>query len=119
VTLVFALLIGSLYAVGVYLLLRRSYVKLLLGFVALSGATNLLIFVCSGLVRGRTAIVRPDEIVPEPPYADPLAQALILTAIVISFGVLAYAMVLARRTYEALHEDDLDALRETEEDDSA
>jgi multicomponent Na+:H+ antiporter subunit C len=51
---------------------------------------------------------------PTAPYADPLPQALILTAIVISFGVLAFAVVLFHRTYQTTGTDDLDELRTTD-----
>lgn len=109
---VIALLIGALYAIGIYLFLRRSTIKILLGLVAISNATNLLIFVCAGLVRGRPPIVPQGETMPPAPYADPLAQALILTAIVISFGLLAFAMVLVRGAWRAVGDEDVDVLGE-------
>ena len=104
------ILIGVLYAISVYLMLRRSIVKLLFGLLVLGNATNLLIFTSARLVRGRPPIVPEGAKVPEPPYADPLGQALILTAIVISFALLAFAFTLVKKTYQAIDDDDLDAL---------
>lgn len=106
---------GALFAAGIYMLLRRSVVKLLFGFVLLGNAVNLVIFTVGGFARGRAPIVAPGGEKLQPPYADPLAQALILTAIVISFGVLAFGMVLVRRVYADLGTDDVDELRSADE----
>ncbi|MCG9895400.1 MAG: NADH-quinone oxidoreductase subunit K [Fimbriimonadaceae bacterium] len=108
--LLLAVGIGALFAVGFYMLLRRSVVRLLLSFVCLSLAANLTIFTSIGLQRGRAALARAGEAAPEGPVADPLAQALILTAIVISFGVLAFAMVLVKRLYMVHGTEDLDLM---------
>mgnify|MGYP001093539953 FL=1 len=112
---VMAFLVGGLFAVGVYLLLRRSIVRILIGIAILSNATNLLVFTAAGLVRGGGPLVPEGATAVPPPYADPLPQALILTAIVIGFGVLAFAVVLAYRVYQTLGTDNLDDLRSTEE----
>lgn len=110
--LVLALTIGALYAAGTYLLLSRSTIKLLFGLVLLGNATNLLIFTCARVVRGAAPLILEGEKKLEAPYADPLGQALILTAIVISFGVLAFAMVLVRRGFDSLGTDDTDLMTE-------
>jgi multicomponent Na+:H+ antiporter subunit C len=107
-----AFVVGGLFACGFYLVLRRSMGKLVLGFVLLSNAANLLIFSAGGLTRARPPVVPAGEYAPLPPFADPLPQALILTAIVISFGVLAFAVVLVYRAYQAAGTDDVDALQE-------
>ncbi len=112
--ILFALMVGTLYGCALYLLLRRSIVKLLIGLILLGNGTNLLIFSGSGLVRGRPPLVPVDATSVPAPYADPLPQALILTAIVISFGVLVYAVALIYRTYRALATDDLDNLTSTD-----
>ncbi len=112
--LLFALMVGLLYGCGLYLLLRRSIVKVVVGLILLGNGTNLLIFTAGGLVRGRPPLVPSDATSVPPPYADPLPQALILTAIVISFGVLVFAVALVYRTYRALGTDDLDALTTTD-----
>lgn len=111
--IILALVIGWLYAAGLYMLLRRSLVKLLIGLVLLSHAANLLIFTAAGLKRGEPPIVT-NKISNIVLMADPLPQALILTAIVISFGVTAFALVLAYRAYKTVGKDDLDHLTSTD-----
>jgi len=113
--IILAVVIGVLYAAGFYLLMRRSMVKLILGLVLLGQATNLLIFTLGGLVRGRAPIIGPEATQLAAPYADPVPQALILTAIVIGFGVQAFALVLLKRTYRAVGTDDMDAMRATDQ----
>jgi multicomponent Na+:H+ antiporter subunit C len=114
VDLLLALTVGVLFGCGIYLLLRRSIVKLLLGVALLGHGANLLIFTVGGLIVGRPPLVRQGETVLAAPYADPLPQALILTAIVIGFGVLAFAIVLVQQTYAAVGTDDLDRMREAD-----
>lgn len=109
-----AFVIGGLYAAGVYLMLRRSLVKLVIGLVLLSHGANLLIFTIGGLTRARAPIVAAGATQPAAPYADPLPQALILTAIVISFGVTAFTVVLLQRAYQAVGSDDLDKMKTTD-----
>lgn len=109
-----ALTVGGLYAIGLYLMLRRSIVKLLIGLALLNNATNLLIFTAAGLTRARPPIVPPGYDAPPGPTADPVAQALILTAIVIGFGVLAFMVVLVHRVVQTVGSDDLDAMRSTD-----
>ncbi|MEL6498450.1 MAG: NADH-quinone oxidoreductase subunit K [Planctomycetota bacterium] len=99
--------IGLLFAAGAYMLMRRSLVKLVVGLVLLGQAANLLIFVASGPLRGRPPLVEPGEQVPPPPFTDPLASALVLTAIVISFGIASYTIVLIKRAYQDIGTDDL------------
>ncbi|HEY7716247.1 MAG TPA: Na+/H+ antiporter subunit C [Candidatus Binatia bacterium] len=111
---VLALVVGVLYACGLYLMLRRSIVKLIIGLALLSNAANLLIFTASGLTRGYPPLVALGATRPAEPFADPLPQALILTAIVIGFGVLAFAMVLSYRVYQTTGTDDLDNLKSTD-----
>jgi multicomponent Na+:H+ antiporter subunit C len=103
-----ALVVGVLYASGVYMMLRRSIVKLLIGIALLSNAANLLVFSAAGVRRGRPPIVGAAETVG--PTADPLPQALVLTAIVIGFGVLAFAVALIHRVHQETGSDDLDHL---------
>lgn len=111
-TVAFSVFIGILFAVGAYLMMRRSIVKLLFGLLLLGNAANLLIFASARLVRGRPPIADPGAAAPVPPFADPLGQALILTAIVISFALLIFAFVLVKKTYLAIGDDDLDALED-------
>ena len=109
-----ALVIGILYAAGLYLVMRRTLLRLVLGLALLGHAANLLIFTVGGLTRGGAPIAAAGAAAPAVPFADPVPQALILTAIVIGFGVQAFALVLVRRTWEETHTDDLDALQSTD-----
>lgn len=114
--LVFVVIIGFLYAAGIYLILRRSMVKLLLGFILLGNAVNLLIFLLGGITKGKPPVIDETKRVFEGIYADPIPQALILTAIVISFGLTSFAIVLLKRVYALVNSDDLDDLNTPEED---
>ena len=89
------------------MLMRRSLVKLVVGLVLLGQAANLLIFVASKPLRGRPPLVESGASVPPEPYTDPLASALVLTAIVISFGIASYTIVLIKRAYQDVGTDDL------------
>lgn len=112
--IVLAIVVGGLYAAGIYMMLRRSLVKLLIGLGLLSHAANLLIFTAAKLTRAASPVIPMGETALETPYADPLPQALILTAIVISFGVIAFALALSYRTYKSVGSDDLDKMKGTE-----
>lgn len=107
---VFAVVVGVLYAAGVYLLLRRSVIRMVMGLSLLGQAANLLVFTSAGLVRAGAPRVPAGEVEPVPPVADPLAQAMVLTAIVINFGMTAFALVLAARAQYAAGTDDADAM---------
>ena len=90
-------LIGGLTSCGVYLLLERNLTRMLLGLLLISNAINLLILTVGGPsgnppVRGRTSA---NETV----TADPLAQGMILTAIVITMGIAAFVLALTYRSY--------------------
>jgi multicomponent Na+:H+ antiporter subunit C len=101
---------GVLYAAGIYLMLRRRLVQLIIGLGLLSNGTNLLIFTAGGLTRARPPGVPPGSTTLMPPYADPVPQALVLTAIVIGFGLLAFSLVLAHRVHAVIGSDDVDAV---------
>ena len=109
-----AIVIGGLFAAAVYLMLRRSLAKLIIGLSLLTSATNLLILTVGGLTRARPPLVPVGATRPIEPFADPIPQALILTAIVIGFGVLAFMMALAYRTYNVVGSDDLDDMVATD-----
>jgi multicomponent Na+:H+ antiporter subunit C len=109
-----AFVVGGLYAAGLYLMMRRSLVKLVLGLALMGHAANLLIFTAGGVVRGSPPLIADGEKALQAPYADPLPQALILTAIVIGFGVQAFAIVLLKRAYQAVRSDDMDKMNTTD-----
>jgi multicomponent Na+:H+ antiporter subunit C len=99
---------GALYAAGVYLMLRRRLAQLIIGLGLLSNGTNLLIFTAGGLTRARPPVVAAGATALTPPYADPVPQALVLTAIVIGFGLTAFSLVLAHRVHGTVGTDDVD-----------
>ena len=88
-----ALASGVLYAAGVYLMLRRRFAQLIIGLGLLANGTNLLIFTAGGLTRGRPPVVPDGATTLIAPYADPVPQALVLTAIVINFAMTALLLV--------------------------
>lgn len=112
---VLAIVVGGLYAAGLYMMMRRSIVKLIIGLALLSHAANLLIFTAGGLTREHPPLIPEGKKVPTEPVADPLPQALILTAIVISFGVLAFSLVLVHRVYETVGTDDINMMKSTDQ----
>ncbi|MFQ3671323.1 MAG: NADH-quinone oxidoreductase subunit K [Verrucomicrobiia bacterium] len=91
-----AILVGFLFGAAVFLLLQSSFVRILFGFVLLSNAANLFILAMSG-----SPVEKEPPVVLDPGAAmvDPLPQALILTAIVIGFGVTAYFVLLLYRLF--------------------
>jgi multicomponent Na+:H+ antiporter subunit C len=112
---ILAVVVGGLYAAGLYMMLRRNIIKIIIGLVLISQAANLLIFTSGGLFRSHPPLITKGMNVPPVPYADPLPQALILTAIVISFGVLAFAIVLIFKVYKHVGTTDLDTMKGTTE----
>jgi multicomponent Na+:H+ antiporter subunit C len=112
--LVLAIVVMGLYAAGLYMMLRRSIVKLIIGLVLLSHAANLLIFAAGGLTHDRPPVIPEGVEHAGEPYADPLPQALVLTAIVISFGVLSFSVVLVQRAYQIVGTDDIDEMTATD-----
>jgi multicomponent Na+:H+ antiporter subunit C len=113
--LVMALLVGGLFAAGLYTILRRSIVRIAIGLVLLGHAANLLIFTTARLTRYEAPVIPADADALTQPVADPLPQAMILTAIVIAFGVLVFALVLIQRVYQVVGSDDADVLTTTDQ----
>jgi multicomponent Na+:H+ antiporter subunit C len=107
-TAILALCVGALVGSGVYLLLCRSLLRALFGVVLLSHGANLLVFTLGGGARGEAPLVPPGETVPAASHADPVSQALVLTAIVIGFAVVAFLAVLVERAYRATRSLSLD-----------
>jgi len=99
---VLALLVGAIVGGGLYLVLQRNLLRFVFGLILLSGGVNLLIFTAGRLTRGAAPIIPAGSRVPTGEVANALPQALILTAIVIGFGLVAFALVLLLRTYERL-----------------
>ena len=108
--LLLAIVAGALYATGLYLMLRRRLAQLIIGLGLVSHGSNVLIFTAAGLTRGRPPLLPDDTVTAVASFADPVPQSLILTAIVIGFGVLAFALVLAHRVHVSADTDDVDAI---------
>ncbi len=106
-----AILIGGLFAAAIYMILRRSIIKLIIGLSLLAHASNLLIFTLGKVFRGTAPLIEEGEKHITEAVADPLPQALILTAIVIGFGVTAFTIVLIEQVYESVGVDDTDKLK--------
>lgn len=109
-----AIIIGVLFAAATYMLLRRSLVKIIIGLALLGHAANLLLFTTGKIQRGAAPIIGAEDITMVGNFADPVPQALILTAIVIGFGAQAFAIVLIKRVYQMIGTDDLDEMNTTE-----
>lgn len=105
-----AILIGALFAGAIYMMLRRCLIKLIIGLGLLAHACNLLIFSISSVVRGRAPIIEEGEKMVQGLVADPLPQALVLTAIVIGFGVTAFAIILIEQVFITIGTDDSNEL---------
>jgi len=105
-----ALAIGVLTACGVFLALRGQTFPVVLGLTFLSYAVNLFLF-----VMGRLAVGVPPVIADAAAYTDPLPQALVLTAIVIGFGMTAFVIVLALKARAELGNDHVDGTHSEED----
>jgi multicomponent Na+:H+ antiporter subunit C len=111
--LILSIIVGTLYTAGVYMLLRRSILKFVIGIIIISNATNLLVFLASTPVGGKPVFVS-EEVTETAAFADPLPQALLLTAVVIGLGVTAFTLALKYKFFESTGTYDLDVLKETD-----
>ena len=107
-----ALAAGGLTAGAVYLLLARSLVHFVFGIVLLSNAANLVLFAAGRTTWGLPALVPEGMTVPDGTVANALPQALILTAIVIGFGLLCFVLVLVDRVRRRWDTADIDQIHE-------
>lgn len=110
-TLVFSMAIAGLFAVGAYLMLKRDLIRLIAGMIMVGNAANLFIM-ASAIRRGEAAILPGSN----QEMADPLVQAMVLTAIVISFATAALAMAVVYRVYTSHYSVDLTELSAAEEE---
>ena len=97
---------GVLVASGVYLLLERSITKMLLGLLLFGNGVNLLLLTVGGPAGGPPIVGRDNAVNQQ--MADPLAQAVILTAIVITMGIAAFVLALAYRSFTLNTKDDIE-----------
>ncbi len=110
-SLVLVLAIGVLFATGVYLLLERSLTRVLIGFILIGNGANLMFLVAGGRAGGAPIIGQTEPA----QMSDPLVQAMVLTAIVITLGLTAFVLAMAYRSWQ-LHghdevQDDLEDRR--------
>lgn len=112
--LIFAIAVGLLFAASLYMILHRHLFKLIVGIMVFGLASNLYVFAIGRLTREQSAIIPGNADVAIEPFADPVPQALILTAIVIGFGLQAFAIVLVKRLYQVSNTEDIDELNNTD-----
>ncbi|NRA99779.1 MAG: Na+/H+ antiporter subunit C [Rhodobacteraceae bacterium] len=99
---ILAVIVGILFAAGIYLMLSRNLLRFLFGLTLLSNAANLSIFTVGRLTAGSPPLIPLGAYKPAGEAANALPQALVLTAIVIGFGLFAFSLVLAIRAYASL-----------------
>ncbi|MHA6252847.1 Na(+)/H(+) antiporter subunit C [Oceanobacillus sp. CAU 1775] len=102
-----SVVIGIVFTVSVYLMMSRNLVRVILGTLTLSHGVHLMLITMSELQRGGPPLLNQ----PSESYTDPLPQALVLTAIVIAFGVTSVLLTMAYRTYQEHQTEDLEQLR--------
>ena len=115
---VLAALVGMFLAVAIYFVLSRSLIRMLLGLVVLGNGVNLLIFTAGRISSAAPPIVPGGLEQPAGAIANPLPQALILTAIVIGFAMFSFLLVLAFRSYQAMDAENTDTMRLAEPEDA-
>jgi multicomponent Na+:H+ antiporter subunit C len=104
--------VGVLFTIGTYLILSRSLLRIVLGTSLLTHGVHLLLLTMSRLKTGAPPILNDSA----QTYTDPLPQALILTSIVISFGVTSFFLVLAYRAYQESGTDSIDQMKGANDD---
>jgi multicomponent Na+:H+ antiporter subunit C len=109
-----AFVVGTLIAASIYLMLKKNLVRVVIGVLILSNAINLLIFTMGRLTRGAPPLIASDASVAAIGIANPLPQALILTAIVIGFGLFAFALGLIYRYYKETQNLESDKMMDAE-----
>ncbi|SEL39478.1 multisubunit sodium/proton antiporter, MrpC subunit (TC 2.A.63.1) [Olivibacter domesticus] len=110
-----SILTGFLFATGLYLLLHKSFMKLIAGVILFGNACNMFLLIAGGLTRNHPAFVsKSADAVAVDSMADPVPQAFILTAIVIGLGVQAFVIVLLKRIYQTSRTNNLDELTSTD-----
>ena len=108
-----SILVGLLVAAAVYLMLAPNLLRFLFGLILISNAANLAIF-ASGRLDEKPPLIPEGAYAPVGHVSNALPQALVLTAIVIGFGLFAFALVLAFRAYDSLGTLDTDEMRVAE-----
>ncbi|MBN8951154.1 MULTISPECIES: Na+/H+ antiporter subunit C [unclassified Rhizobium] len=113
---VFAVVVGLFFSAAIYLMLSRYSIRIMLGIAILGNAVNLLLFTTGRVTPDVPAIIQKGASTLDNAAANPLPQALILTAIVISFSFLAFLLVLTYRAYQDLKTDNTGEMQLAEPD---
>jgi multicomponent Na+:H+ antiporter subunit C len=100
-----AIVVAVLFAASIYLMLSRNTQRVVIGFIILSNAVNLLVLAASGVPEN--AVPPLTDSAMTGPYMDPLPQAFILTAIVIGLGTAAFLLAMAARAHQEMGTDEL------------
>ena len=98
--IIIALITGLLIGAGIYRLLGGAKIDIIIGLILISQGANLIIFASGGLKHNAPALLA-ENTTNAATMADPLPQALVLTAIVIGFGILAFLLTLLTRSSKA------------------
>ena len=107
---------GLLMASGLYSMLRKHLYQMIIGVMLLSHGANLMVFLTGGLAQGKPAFIPEGANALPPGSADPIPQALVLTAIVIGFGLTAFLLVLFKQCIAAVGSSQVDDFRMGEEE---
>lgn len=110
-TILTSMMVGVIFAASIYLMLGRELKGVCMGVFLLGHGANLAIICVSRSPLGKLPPILDGSAIGQ--YVDPLPQALILTAIVIGFGVLAFALALVHRTHESVGTDSIEDLTES------
>lgn len=113
---VFALVAGALATAGVWLMLSRHLLSVVFGVALLGSAANMVVFASGRVVDGAPPLAPEGAAAPLPWAANALPQALVLTAIVIGFGLLVFALSLVLRAYMTFGTADSGRMRAAEPD---
>lgn len=117
--MIWFIVIGLIAASGIYLIMERHIIKIVFGLMLLSNSVNLSLFFSGRITSGAPALISYGETVPPDIYANPLPQALVLTAIVIGFGLLIFTLSLCLRFYQTHETLDSDSGNLSEQDEGA
>lgn len=109
-----SIMVGFLFSAGIYLMLKGELVRIIIGLLLLSNSVNLTIFTMGRIHRGKPPLIPGNEKMLVESFANPLPQALILTAIVIGFGLLGFTIVLALKAYREFDSVNINRMRTAE-----
>lgn len=110
--------VAILMTCGIYLMMERHILRIIFGVILLSNAINLSILVAGRLGEGIPPLIQDGALTPPENFANPLTQVLILTAIVIGFGLIIFALILAYRAHYETDTADVDAMCLAERDET-